>query len=313
MNITKLDAKAEGQAGTMTGEDIELAVNTVIDELAPLERFKTTTSTTAGIEAGQDSELSIENTSDSNKIFLGRRSKITYAATANSVGAQGGHLVSGIDWMVVNAPSQTVNLAIAGEAKLENIAGTTNIMVGYQSQLTQNHDTIGLLVLHDSLVVSNEGTVGSTIGYRATVEGNAGTMSDFTAYAMPDLSAVIPNTKRRYLQNHDAGAPSYVASQIVTEARTIVVPSSGDTVVLPVGGYELLILPAETLAALAIQLPDVADLDDGYEVLIKMSFGVTTPTFTSAGATFMDAPTELADFSVTRLRLSKGLSFWYVI
>lgn len=263
----------------------------------------------ASIEYGATLTVSNEIASPGSNISLGRANIYEYRAGATT---PPGHSVAGIDWYkqkVTNNPGA----ALCHEAKFDNeAAGTVTYVTGYEGQMSSNAGTVTMFIGHQSRITGNAGTVGTFVAYTCEV-AQTGSTGAVYGYVFPDMSPVPNIGTKRAVLNSDPNAPIVSAGAVIDQSIQYATPSaSGFTVDILANRSFLMLNQAGDYAEGTLNLPAVATIVDGQEIVVSSVRAVTTLTIGNGGASFvLGAPTSLTSGGFFRLKFNALTGGWF--
>lgn len=264
---------------------------------------------TGSTEYGTESTIDNEIVSPGSNISFGRVNQYNYKAGAAS---GGGHSGAAIDWYRKTGPDNP-NSAICHEAKFDNeTTGTVTYVTAYEGQLSSNAGAVTAFIGHQSRITGNAGTIGAFLAYTCEVAQTGSTEAVY-GYVFPDMSGVPNITTKRAVLNSDPNAPIVSAGAVIDQSIQYATPSaSGFTVDILANRSFLMLNQAGDYAEGTLNLPAVATIVDGQEIVVSSVRAVTTLTIGNGGASFvLGAPTSLTSGGFFRLRFNSLTSGWF--
>ncbi|MHB0965562.1 MAG: hypothetical protein ACYC36_03820 [Bellilinea sp.] len=147
----------------------------------------------------------LNNTGDTQTVYVGQLGDLTYTGAGNIVSP--GHMIGTFGNIIVNAAGRTIDLVIGAEGKITNTDGTITSAVAVHGGLASNAagKTITTLAMLNANVTSNAGTISNffgsqvnittsgtitnLIGYSQRTPVNTGTITNLIGFQMQDGSA----------------------------------------------------------------------------------------------------------------------------
>ena len=272
-------------------------------------------STGAVVPLFGDVQLISNAGSATSAVFTAFRSECLWNGAAT---AAGGHGI-GLYGRYKQNSVVTVGLGIGSEGVVEMQSGTLTLGSGgvFTLNAAAGGTTISEFVCCLGQITASSAAIGQARGFSARVPGNAGTITEWNAYHVP-VTVRTGITKARAFKNEAADLPVVSAAPICDSSFAITAPVNAGTTILnsnqsasgtPVSTY---VLNAALIATHTLTLPTAAmgnGLDDGQEILIFATGGITTITWT-AGPVLYDVPTTLAANGRIRLKYFSALAGW---
>jgi hypothetical protein len=299
---TATPAAADTVLGIKSGELKRFAVSGLA-----LETAKTITGS-GPLEFGATLTVSNEIAAPGGNISVGRANIFDYKAGTTTTG----HSVAGIDWYKKTG-AYNPNAAICHEAKFDNeTTGTVTYVTAYEGQLSSNAGAVTAFTGHQSRITDNAGTIGAFLAYTCEVAQTGSTEAVY-GYVFPDMSGVPNITTKRAVLNSDPNAPIVSAGAVIDQSIQYATPSaSGFTVDILANRSFLMLNQAGDYAEGTLNLPAVATIVDGQEIVVSSVRAVTTLTIGNGGASFvLGAPTSLTSGGFFRLRFNSATSGWF--